>query len=123
MKLARTPRITTALMLYSLVLLSTFACALGHGQSSGLWLSGVGELTCSSSENGSPQAPALPSTASSFDCPLCSGSSLAPMAAQGWALDLPQWLPSAHHPLSPYPLPRQAAEWPTAAPRAPPAHS
>lgn len=123
MNLARTPRITTALLLYSLVLLSTFACALGHGQSSGLWLSGVGELTCSGSESGSPQAPALPATASSFDCPLCSGGSLAPMAAQGWGLDLPPWLPATRHPVAQNPLPPQSAEWPTAAPRAPPAYS
>jgi hypothetical protein len=123
MKFARTQRITTALMLYSLVLLSTFACALGHGQSSGLWLSGVGELTCNVSESGSPQAPALPSTGSGFDCPLCSGGNLAPMAAQSWALNLPQWLPTTRHPVAQNPLPRRLAKWPTASPRAPPAHS
>ena len=123
MKLSRTPRITAALLLYSLVLLSTFACALGHGQSSGLWLSGVGELTCSNSESGSPQAPAQPTAGASFTCPICSCGSLAPMAAQGWALYLPPWLPTVRHSPAPNPLHLLLAEWPAASPRAPPVYS
>jgi hypothetical protein len=123
MKLDRAQRLNTALLLFSLVLLSTFACALGHGQSSGLLLSGISELTCSVTGGDSPQAPAQPNTGPNFNCPICSSGGLPPIATNGWGPDLPQWLPSVRHSTTPHPLHLLSAEWPAASPRAPPAHS
>jgi hypothetical protein len=123
MKFGRSQRLTTALLLYSLVLLSTFACALGHGQSTGLWLSGVGELACQTGEGGTLPSPGLPTDAGGFTCPLCASGGLAVLPANLWTADLPVWLPaprraalhSSLHPLQ--------VLWPAATPRAPPAHS
>lgn len=41
-------------MLYCCVLFSALACSIGHGQMSGLQLSGVGGLFCSADANAGP---------------------------------------------------------------------
>lgn len=108
-----------ALLLYSCVLFSSFACALGHGQSSGLQLSGLDQRLCSSSDTGS-QAPALPGPMATYDCPLCANHSPLPTAASGWTLDLLAWRPSppalSHNPVALL----SASTWPPSSPRAPP---
>lgn len=123
MKLFRGQRASIALLLYSCVLFSSFACALGHGQSSGLWLSGFGELTCSAGDTGNPQSPAPSAASSGFSCPLCSSHVQAPPAPHGWALNLPQWRPSTPPLNLAHSLLPASSPWPTTEPRAPPAYS
>jgi hypothetical protein len=116
---ARSNRALVALLLYSCVLFSSFACALGHGQTSGLRLSGIDQLTCNTGESNGPQTPAQSNASPSYDCPVCSGVALAPVSQQGWAIALPDGKPlTISEPLY-QPLP-SAASWPDASPRAPP---
>jgi len=120
MNFARHHRTVIALLLYSCVLFSSFACALGHGQSSGLQLSGISQLQCGSGANAGQSIPAAPQAAFSFDCPVCSGHQLAPGPLGVWALQLPVWLPSPLPAISIATATLAAAPWPPANPRAPP---
>ena len=120
MKLAPTHRALVAWLLYSCVLFSSFACAIGHGQNSGLQLSGLAQRLCSTSSDAGSQTPSLPSPMASFDCPVCANHGLLPTALSGWRLDVPAWRPSPlARPLNPI-VPLSASVWPPASPRAPP---
>lgn len=120
MNIARYHRAVIALLLYSCVLFSSFACALGHGQNSGLQLSGIAQLQCASGVNAGNSIPAMPDSAFSFDCPVCSGHQPATGAVGGWALQLPVWQPGPS-PATSTAIPTLAsAPWPPANPRAPP---
>ena len=120
MNIARHNRAVIALLLYSCVLFSSFACALGHGQNSGLQLSGITQLQCGSGTFAGKNLPDAPGSAVSFECPACSGHNLLPSAFNGWTLQLPAWQPGAP-PGVRYSLPAHTtADWPPANPRAPP---
>ncbi|MBF7728802.1 DUF2946 family protein [Pseudomonas sp. N040] len=119
MSMIRQQRPVIALLLYSCMLFSSFACALAHGQSSGLQLSGLDQRLCSSSDSGNPQ-PALPGAQAMLECPACASHSPVPAATGGWIVDLQAWRPSppAASPTPVATLPTSA--WPPASPRAPP---
>jgi hypothetical protein len=116
---ARSNRALVALLLYSCVLFSSFACALGHGQSSGLRLSGIDQLICNTGESNGPQTPSQSNASPSYDCPVCSGIALAPASQQGWTVALPAGKPLQQAQTLHLPLPGTAS-WPDASPRAPP---
>ncbi len=120
MKLARTNRRFIAWLLYSCVLFSTFACAIGHGQSSGLQLSGIDQLQCSISGASDSRVPPLSHAPVTFECPLC-GSHALTTSLSGYNLQLPVWQADTRGLLSRADsLPRQPSPWPAANPRAPP---
>ncbi|MGF6693935.1 DUF2946 domain-containing protein [Pseudomonas sp. D(2018)] len=120
----RRHRSLIAWMLYGCVLFSAFACAISHGQMTGLQLSGVGGLYCSANENALPGLDEAPSDLPSgnlmpmLDCPLCSAFTLAVglLFSLGWLLRpsrVPQ--PAPEHPGNTHPR----FNWPPANPRAP----
>lgn len=119
MTFIRKQRSVIALLLYSCVLFSSFACALGHGQSSGLQLSGLDQRLCSSSDAGK-NLPAAPASASSFECPVCSGHNLVSGPLNGWSVQLALWLPNPSPAVSNSPTALASPLWPPANPRAPP---
>ena len=120
MKIAHTNSRLIAWLLYSCVLFSTFACAIGHGQSSGLQLSGIDQLQCSISGASDSRVPPLGQSPVTFDCPLCASHALT-TSLTGYSLQLPAWHPDAPLLSAATSLPRQPNPWPTANPRAPPA--
>lgn len=125
MKLSSTDRRLTAWVLYCSVLLSVFACSLGHGQMAGLQLNGLGGAYCSLQDQGGPSLdsgfsdPAPGDSALLFGCACCSSSvfvALPLLFALGLCLRPPRrWLrPATRGGRTP---PRQT--WPPANPRAP----
>ena len=119
MKLAHANRRLMAWLLYSCVLFSTFACAIGHGQSSGLQLSGIEQLQCSISGASDSRVPPLSQSLVTFECPLC-GSHALTTSQSGYHLQLPVWQAAVRAFSVAISLPRQPAPWPAASPRAPP---
>lgn len=119
MKTAHPHRKLIAWLLYSCVLFSTFACAIGHGQSSGLQLSGISTLQCSvgGDTRHAPNSPSQP--LASFDCPLCSSYALT-TSLNGYSLQLPNWQASALRADNGSTRPHLANFWFAASPRAPP---
>mgnify|MGYP000861911257 FL=1 len=120
MNFARTNRAVIALLLYSCMLFSSFACALGHGQSSGLQLSGIAQLQCGSGSNAGKDLPAAPGSTVSFECPACNGHNLLPGTFAGWSLQLPAWPSGTPGEAGDTPALFTATVWPPANPRAPP---
>src|SRR3990167_444122 len=118
MKLAHPHRRLIAWLLYSCVLFSTLACAIGHGQSSGLRLSGIEQLQCSIGGASDSRVPPLSQSPITFDCPLCASPALTTSLA-GYSLHLPAWQPAPRAALAASPAPSRAL-WPAANPRAPP---
>lgn len=125
MKLSPSRRAATAWMLYLCILSNLAACALAHGQSAGLQLSGFGGLYCSSTgstaagfldELGDNQDTRL---SSPFACAMCGSAivSLSLLFILAWLLRL-----------MPGPRPRRELRhkapprysWPSANPRASP---
>lgn len=119
MKIAHTNSRLIAWLLYSCVLFSTFACAIGHGQSSGLQLSGIDQLQCSVSGASDSRVPPLSQSPVTFECPLCGSHGLTTRLS-GYSLQLPAWHANAPLLSAATSLPRQPNPWPTANPRAPP---
>ena len=119
MKLARTNCRFIAWLLYSCVLFSTFACAIGHGQSSALQLSGINQLQCSISGASDSRVPPLSQSPVTFDCPLCGNHALT-TSLSGYSLQLPVWHAATRAPSHTDSLPRHSSPWPAANPRAPP---
>lgn len=78
MKMTRADRSLIAWMLYASVLFSAFACSIGHGQMTGLQLSGIDGAYCSAQgSNGSAvdlngSGTTLPNSATGFGCSMCS---------------------------------------------------
>lgn len=120
MKMASTNSKLIAWLLYSCVLFSTFACAIGHGQSSGLQLSGIEQLQCSISGASDSRVPPLGQSPVTFDCPLCASHALT-TSLTGYSLQLPVWQADAQVLSSVSSSPRLLTPWPAARPRAPPA--
>ena len=120
MNIARHNRVAIALLLYCCVLFSSFACALGHGQSSGLQLSGIAQLQCGSGTNAGTSIPATPGSAVSFECPACSGQNVLPGAFNGWTLPLAAGQPATPSAANDTLPSLSASVWPPANPRAPP---
>jgi hypothetical protein len=122
MKIAHTNRRFIAWLLYSCVLFSTFACAIGHGQSSGLQLSGIQQLQCSIGGASDSRVPPLGQALSTFECPLC-GSHALTTSLNGYHLQLAVWQAAARLPGATIRIAPQLNLWPAANPRAPPALS
>jgi hypothetical protein len=119
MPIVHTHRRLIAWLLYSCVLFSTFACAIGHGQSSGLQLSGIAQLQCSISGATDSRVPAPSNLLSRFECPLCASPGLIAVLS-GYRLQLPAWQPSpVPSRLLWQPMPA-TTRWLPASPRAPP---
>lgn len=78
MKIARSDRVLLAWMLYISVLFSALACSIGHGQMTGLQLSGIDGAYCSTSGNSGSgfdlQGSGTPliNPAGGFGCSMCS---------------------------------------------------
>ncbi|SEJ45400.1 Protein of unknown function [Azotobacter beijerinckii] len=122
---ARNHRSLIAWMLYFSILLSTLHCSIGHGQSAGFSLAGVGGLFCSAMGHAGPTLdgdlgdPAPDGTPAFVSCPLCSVLALVDLALLfvlgTWLRPPRQWCrrlaPCGKAP------PRQ--HWPPANPRAP----
>ena len=119
MKMAPTNSKLIAWLLYSCVLFSTFACAIGHGQSSGLQLSGIEQLQCSISGASDSRVPPLGQSPVTFDCPLCASHALT-TSLTGYSLQLPNWQASALRADNGSASPHLANFWFAASPRAPP---
>jgi hypothetical protein len=119
MRIAPTQRVLMAWLLYGCVLFSSFACAIGHGQSSGLQLSGIAQLQCSISGASDSRVPPLGQPLASFECPLC-GSHALTARSIGYGLQLPPWQPNLHAALQPVQQDYRDTLWPAANPRAPP---
>lgn len=119
MKSAPTQRRLIAWLLYSCVLFSTFACAIAHGQSSGLQLSGIEQLQCSISGASDSRVPPLGQPSVTFDCPLCASHALTTRLS-GYSLQLPVWQADVRVLSSVSSSPRLPTPWPAASPRAPP---
>jgi hypothetical protein len=119
MKIAHTNSRLIAWILYSCVLFSTFACAIGHGQSSGLQLSGIAQLQCSISGASDSRVPPLGQSPVTFECPLC-GSHALTTSLSGYHLQLPVWHADVRVFSTAVSLPQQLSPWPAANPRAPP---
>ena len=120
MKLAHTNRRLIAWLLYSCVLFSTVACAIGHGQSSGLRLSGIEQLQCSISGASDSRVPPLSQSPITFDCPLCASPALT-TSLSGYRLQLAAWQPAPRVAFATVSATPSHAPWPAANPRAPPA--
>lgn len=93
--MSRPLRAFTAWTLYGCVLFSLFACAIAHGQMSGLRLSGlqggfclsVGDQIATEIKGLSNQS--LPQPLSKIDCPMCSfGGGVALLKSTAWLLTL-----------------------------------
>ncbi|MGA6106930.1 DUF2946 family protein [Pseudomonas solani] len=126
MSAVRRHRSMIAWMLYACVLYSAFACSLGHGQQSGLALSGIGGLYCTANGDlgaspskppaGTGGAPSMPA----MGCPLCSAFTLTTLLLGGLLLP---GRPGGHPPrpgvVEGHTHPRLT--WPSANPRASPA--
>jgi predicted RNA-binding Zn-ribbon protein involved in translation (DUF1610 family) len=119
MKIAHNQRRLIAWLLYSCVLFSTFACAIGHGQSSGLQLSGIQQLQCSIAGASDSRVPPLSQSTVIFECPLCGNHALT-SSVSGYRLQLPVWHADAPLLSTAVSLPPQLSPWPAANPRAPP---
>lgn len=119
MKLAHTNRRLIAWLLYSCVLFSTLACAIGHGQSSGLQLSGIDQLQCSINGASDSRVPALSQSPITFDCPLCASPALT-TSLSGYSLQLPVWQAAARLLSNAASIPQPPSLWAAANPRAPP---
>ena len=119
MKLAPTQHRLIAWLLYSCVLFSTFACAIGHGQSSGLQLSGIDQLQCSLGGVSDPQLPPLSEPPVTFTCPLCASHGLT-TGLTGYSLQLAIWQPAPRHAATPASPAAERPFWSAASPRAPP---
>ncbi|MBX9915425.1 MAG: DUF2946 family protein [Pseudomonadaceae bacterium] len=119
MQIALTQRRLMAWLLYGCVLFSTFACAIGHGQSSGLQLSGIAQLQCSISGATDSRVPPLSNLSSSFSCPLCASHGLT-SALSGYRLQLPAWQPSPAPSRWVWHALPAITGWLPASPRAPP---
>lgn len=119
MKLAPSNRRLIAWLLYSCVLFSSFACAIGHGQSSGLRLSGIDQLQCSIGGASDSRVPPLSQAPSTFDCPLCASPTLT-TSLTGYSLQLPAWQPAPHAAFEAASATQSRVIWPAASPRAPP---
>lgn len=119
MPIAHTHRQLIAWLLYSCVLFSTFACAIGHGQSSGLQLSGIEQLQCSLAGVSDPQLPSLSHPPVTFDCPLCSSHGLTGNLS-GYHLQLSAWQPAPLCTATTAYNPPRPTLWASARPRAPP---
>jgi len=78
----RKDRSLIAWMLYVCVLFNVLACAIAHGQMSGLTLNGAGGQLCSVSNLGAadigsdPASMPMSSWSSNFNCPICSSITL-----------------------------------------------
>ena len=119
MKLVASNRVLMAWLLYSCVLFSSFACAIAHGQSSGLQLSGIAQLQCSISGATDSRVPPLSNLQSSFECPLCASPGLT-AALSGYRLQLPAWQPSPAPSRWVWQALPATTGWLPASPRAPP---
>jgi hypothetical protein len=108
-----------AWLLYGCVLFSSFACAIGHGQSSGLQLSGIAQLQCSIGGATDSRVPPLSNLQSSFECPLCASPGLT-AALSGYRLQLPAWQPSPAPSRWVWHALPATTGWLPASPRAPP---
>ncbi|MDX5371374.1 MAG: DUF2946 family protein [Pseudomonadaceae bacterium] len=125
MNLSPSRRAATAWMLYLCILSNLVACALAHGQSAGLQLSGFGGLFCSASGNAGPSfgddlAGADSAQLSSpFSCALCATAvvSLGLLFMLAWLLR-PAAAPRARREQRDKAPPRYC--WPAANPRASP---
>ena len=126
MNLSRSDRSLLAWVLYFSVLFSALACSIGHGQMTGLQLSGMDGGYCSLDASGGAAMDmgagesGMPMPSTGPGCPLCSSFVALALAAFFGLLGL---LPRLHSP-----HPRPAAEpggaprylWPSANPRASP---
>ena len=119
MKLAHPHRRLIAWLLYSCVLFSTLACAIGHGQSSGLRLSGIEQLQCSIGGASDSRVPPLSQSPITFDCPLCASPALT-TSLSGYSLQLAAWQPAPRLAFAATSATQSRLIWPAANPRAPP---
>lgn len=93
MLMSRSCRTLTAWTLYASVLFGLFACAIQHGQMSGLTLSGLHGGFCltvssdSATDMGSATERSTTQLLLKMDCPLCSyGGNVALLQSSGWQL-------------------------------------
>ncbi|WP_172149963.1 DUF2946 family protein [Pseudomonas tumuqii] len=126
MNATRRDRSLIAWMLYGCVLFNLFACGIHHGQMSGLALSGLDGLFCSTSghldsaiNDSSGSDPSSPS--SSYTCPLCSSFGLAlALNSSGASLEPLAGLPSTPIDALAWAAPPPRYSWPSINPRASP---
>lgn len=126
MNLSRSDRSSLAWVLYFSVLFSAFACAIGHGQMTGLQLSGMDGGYCALDASGAADMgmggvdAGMPMPSTGPGCPLCSTFAALALAAFFGLLGLSPRI----RPVSPRPRAEPGAAvrylWPSANPRASP---
>lgn len=125
MKLSRHNHTLITWLLAASLLISLLACAIAHGQLSGLQLSGIGGQYCTSSQGTAPtfgndlSSPSDSTGSISISCPLCTG-----LALNVLALGALYWLALRGRTISPNGTHRSRLAprhcWPASSPRAPP---